>query len=67
MPTPLRLSWQSSSADQGLQNGTLTMLAGTAKLIGSWRPTGKPEFGEKDLMHVVFLKIDIQEYGSLLQ
>ena len=24
-----------------------TMLAGTAKLIGSWRPTGKPEFEKR--------------------
>ena len=42
-----------------------TMLAGTAKLIGSWRPTGKPEFEKNDLMQVVFLKVDIHEFGSI--
>lgn len=38
----------------------LTMKEGNVKLIGAWRPTGKPEFQANDLMQIAFLKIDIQ-------
>lgn len=38
----------------------MMMLAGQVKLLGAWRPTGKPEFESSDAMQVAFLKADIQ-------
>ena len=33
---------------------------GLIKCVGAWRPSGKPEFEEKDVMQVAFLRTDIQ-------
>lgn len=38
----------------------ITLHDGQVKLVGAWRPTGKPEYENADLMHVAFLKVDIQ-------
>jgi len=42
----------------------LTMKDGSVRLIGAWRPTGKPEYEARDLMQVVFLKVDLQNFSS---
>ncbi len=39
----------------------IAMEADSMKCVGAWRPTGKPEFEEADLMQVVFLRIDEEE------
>ncbi len=47
----------------------VTLLKGSYILVGTWKPTGKPEYEEKDLMHVVFLTANVQDtrdYGVLL-
>lgn len=33
-------------------------------LIGSWKPTGKPEHAEKDLSHVIFVTANVQAVGD---
>ena len=38
----------------------ITIKRGDYVLIGTWRPTGKPEYKKKDLMHVVFLTANVQ-------
>jgi len=38
----------------------VTIKRGDYLLIGTWRPTGKPEYKKKDLMHVVFLTANVQ-------
>lgn len=38
----------------------MTLLDGNIKMIGAWRPTGKPEFEANDLMQIAFLKADVQ-------
>ena len=39
----------------------VTMANTHAKLIGSWRPTGRPEFEEDgNVMQIAFLKVDLQ-------
>ncbi|MCF6314608.1 MAG: hypothetical protein L3J39_19325 [Verrucomicrobiales bacterium] len=46
----------------------LVMYSGNYLLIGTWKPTGKKEYQEKDLTHVVFLTANVQnqgEYGLL--
>lgn len=37
----------------------VTMADGTIKLVGAWRPTGKPEFEKEDLMQIAFLRADV--------
>lgn len=38
----------------------LSLADGAVRIIGVWRPTGKPEFETEDLMHIAFLKMDLQ-------
>ncbi len=47
----------------------VTLSSGSYILIGSWKPTGKPEYENSELMHVVFLTANVQglrDYGVLL-
>ncbi|MFK5924928.1 MAG: hypothetical protein QM496_22335 [Verrucomicrobiota bacterium] len=47
----------------------VTLLKGNYLLVGTWKPTGKPEYEREDLMHVVFLTANVQglrDYGVLL-
>ncbi|MCB1088473.1 MAG: hypothetical protein KDM63_15655 [Verrucomicrobiae bacterium] len=37
----------------------LSMKFGETRLLGLWRPTGKPEFESRDVMHVAFLMADL--------
>lgn len=37
-----------------------TLRNGAVRIIGAWRPTGKPDFEVRDLMHIAFLKVDAQ-------
>jgi len=37
----------------------VTMADGTVKLVGAWRPTGKPEFEQSDVMQIAFLRADV--------
>ncbi|NOY00141.1 MAG: hypothetical protein GXP30_10465 [Verrucomicrobia bacterium] len=39
---------------------SFVLLSGSYTLLTSWRPTGKPEYLENDLMHVVFVTANIQ-------
>ncbi|MFV1996253.1 MAG: hypothetical protein ACC661_12525 [Verrucomicrobiales bacterium] len=41
----------------------LTMKSDSVRLIGAWRPTGKPEFEADDLMQLAFLKADLQSFA----
>lgn len=34
----------------------LTMTSGTARILAVWKPTGRPEFEEKDLLHIAILE-----------
>lgn len=43
----------------------ITTTSGSVVMIGSWRPTGRPEFERGDLMHVAFLKTDINTTGGV--
>ncbi|HYF36481.1 MAG TPA: hypothetical protein VD994_14400, partial [Prosthecobacter sp.] len=36
--------------------GSLTMLSGTSRILAVWKPTGRPEFTEKDLLHIAILE-----------
>jgi hypothetical protein len=36
--------------------GSLTMTTGTSRILAVWKPTGRPEFAEKDLLHVAILE-----------
>lgn len=38
--------------------------SGNYLLVGTWRPTGKPEYEERELGHVVFLTASIQNVGG---
>jgi len=42
----------------------LTVADGAIRIIACWRPTGDPEFKSRDLMHIVFLKVDLQPVVS---
>ena len=44
----------------------VTMRANTVKLIGAWRPTGKPEFEDAQLMQVAFLRVAMQKIRSVV-
>ncbi len=39
---------------------SVVLIDGQVKLIGAWRPSGLPEHEKRGLMHLVFLKVDIQ-------
>jgi len=41
-----------------------TLASGAVRIIGAWRPTGKPEFEAQDLMQIAFLKVDLQPVFS---
>ncbi len=41
-----------------------TLANGAVRIIGAWRPTGKAEFEADGLMHIAFLKIDVQPVFS---
>ncbi|MCF6311163.1 MAG: type II and III secretion system protein [Verrucomicrobiales bacterium] len=46
----------------------VTLLKESYLLIGTWKPTGKPEYENSDLMHVIFLTANVQntrDYGVL--
>jgi len=43
------------------------LLSGSYTLLASWRPTGKPEYGENDLMHVVFVTANIQTVSGAIE
>ncbi len=45
----------------------IALHTGKPVLIGVWRPTGKPEYAASDVMHVVFLKADIQIVGEAVR
>jgi hypothetical protein len=45
---------------------SITTYDGTTKLIGAWRPTGKPEYAEQKVMHLVFLRAAIQKVGEIV-
>jgi hypothetical protein len=38
----------------------ILVIDGGYKLIGTWRPTGKPEYSEKDVQHLVFVTASVQ-------
>lgn len=38
---------------------SLSTISGTTRIIGTCRPTGKPEYEKEDLMDVVFLRSDV--------
>ncbi|MCF6314607.1 MAG: hypothetical protein L3J39_19320 [Verrucomicrobiales bacterium] len=42
----------------------VTLYSGNYLLIGSWRPTGKAVYQEKDLMHVIFLTANVMPFGG---
>ena len=44
----------------------MTMRANTVKLIGAWRPTGKPELENSQLMQVAFLRVAMQKIRSVV-
>ncbi len=46
-------------------NTQITMRAGGTKLIGTWRPTGKPEYEKSKLMHLVFLRTALQKVQAV--
>lgn len=35
---------------------SLTMASGTARILAVWKPTGKPEYEEQDLLHIAILE-----------
>lgn len=37
-------------------NTSLTMASGTARILAVWKPTGKPEYEEHDLLHIAILE-----------
>jgi hypothetical protein len=37
-------------------NTSLTMASGTARILAVWKPTGKPEYEEQDLLHIAILE-----------
>lgn len=39
----------------------ISFISGDTKLLGSWRPTGLPEFEDADVMRIVFLRADVQQ------
>lgn len=46
----------------------ISLLKGSYVLVGTWKPTGKAEYEEKDLTHLVFLTANVQylnDYGLL--
>lgn len=46
----------------------ITFANGSYILAGTWKPSSNPEYEEKDLMHVVFLTVNIQytrDFGVL--
>lgn len=46
----------------------ITLLNGSYLLVGTWKPTGKPEYEKNDLMHVIFLTASVQntrDYGVI--
>ncbi len=43
------------------------LLSGSYTLLSSWRPTGKPEYGENDLMHVAFVTANIQTVSGAIE
>ena len=38
----------------------LTLLKGSYLLVGTWKPTGKPEYEKEDLTQVIFLTANVQ-------
>lgn len=42
----------------------VSLIKGDYLLIGTWKPTGKPEYLEKDLTHVVFVTANVQSTGG---
>ena len=42
-----------------------TLFAGDYTILGTWKPTGKPDYEQSDLRHLVFLTANIQAVGSI--
>lgn len=55
----LRAAFPMVDFHQGKVTTAVTMLSGTTRLIGLWKPEGTPEFQKSDLLQAAFLRADV--------
>jgi len=45
----------------------LALISGSYTLLGSWKPTGKPEYEDNDLMHLIFVTANVLTSSRVIE
>ena len=58
-PTTVRIEVPATDFHQANLNMSTTLLSGTWRLVGIWKPSGTPEFDGKDVLQAMFIRMDV--------
>jgi hypothetical protein len=58
-PNSLRIEAPSTDFHQAHLNLSTTLLSGTWRLVGIWKPQGTPDFDGKDVLQAMFIRMDV--------